>query len=222
MSVGVVEAASSPTYKDRWSSEYIRSIGRSWKWSKVCWLLLYRDPSWIKLYVTEIVVISSFRESGNAIIIIIIIVILDADEIIMLFSVEWLHILWFAKMQWLAHSPTTHYWSTLRTAIQPPNKDICLIKFSESMRSILQSNASHSHHSSRVEFLSRNPLMADTNLLAQCNGCHLVCQALKKRVAFQSYRLRRDKLSASVEILLLEYSIIKDAQGQTQLLRIEE
>lgn len=36
------------------------------------------------IYVTEIVVISTFRESGNAIII----VILDADEIIMLFSAE--------------------------------------------------------------------------------------------------------------------------------------
>lgn len=51
-------------------------------------------------------------------------------------------------------------------------------------------------------------------------------QSLKKRVAFQSYRLMSDKLSASVgsilnQILLLEYSI-KDAQGQTQLLRIEE
>lgn len=46
------------------------------------------------------------------------------------------------------------------------------------MRFILQSNASPVSHSSRVEFLSRNPLMVDTNLLAQCNGCHLVCHAV--------------------------------------------
>lgn len=68
------------------------------------------------IYVTEIVVISTFRESGNAIII----VILDADEIIMLFSSERLHILWLLNA--MTRTLTNYTLLVYIEASQPPTK----------------------------------------------------------------------------------------------------
>lgn len=70
------------------------------------------------IYVTEIVVISTFRESGNAIIIIK--VILDADEIIMLFSAEWLHILWLLNA--MTRTLSNYTLLVYIEASQPPTK----------------------------------------------------------------------------------------------------